>query len=277
MQSLSVVLVALVLIYQLIGSFVSANSIIAARCKDGIVIGCDNYGIDQRKSIFIQNKFSRIIYPLTLRSIANKASRLHSVGKKKKKQEDDRQLLLCCVKNHSSFYFFFKEMQKMILMNQIKYKNDMKIEEIVQYARNLIYRKYPKLSVIVAGYEDCSEIKTVEQSGDSSTKYHLYLIEEGGSLISQDFFTTGEGGILSLGILESLFPSEQKLKLKSADFNPFSIPKLLSEHAVHQSDINIPTLVDLVKKGLQTAISYDTHSGGPRPTIVILSTKPYET
>jgi 20S proteasome alpha/beta subunit len=248
---------------------INSNTIIGAKCVDGIILACDNYPSDlvfsssslSPLSSFISTRFSKNLFLL------------------------NNHISIGCISDRKNFNKLFAQLRKINLRYKVLYNKELSIQSIARYSRKLIYHNFPTVSVIIGGYstsplsnEDKKDLPVL-----SAEDYQLYQIAERGSLFSEDFFVCGGGGDLSYSLLLSLFekddspvssPFEPKsrgnLREKSS-FDPFrQNPSWLKKKG---SSITVKEAMEVIKKGMKGSLKKDHCTGGTKPVFMVLSKK----
>jgi 20S proteasome alpha/beta subunit len=100
--------------------------ILAIKCVDGIVIGTDS--LSSSGSI-VRNRNSKKAFLLTPHT------------------------MICCADGEKDFYLLYEDLSDEKIKFELFNNEIMSTKAIVHYARQLIYSKYPKAHVIIAGSE----------------------------------------------------------------------------------------------------------------------------
>ena len=155
----------LILTFLLYGCFSDAI-IIAVRCSDGIVLGSD--GLSVSGSIFTDNRSEKKIYLL------------------------NDSTALCCAEGGEQFYHLYNDLRSAVESHDSLCEENerLSLSAIAHMARNLIYKKYPNIHMILAGLNDHSTYNKrllSQEANEGNKQYSLIeILPKGTKLMNQD-------------------------------------------------------------------------------------------
>ena len=178
-------------------------TIIAVKCKDGIIIGTDSQTSSSISSPYISNRFLRKMFLLT------------------------SQTVVCCTGDEgSNFMRLYEELKTQVKIEDSmsyinKDKSGSKIlgtGSIYNLARRQIYSKFPKSHIIIGG----GDIRR-GKSNEKEVIYRLFEVLPGGSGVEQSFIVAGSGANTAVTLLNEqieassmeTLPTEEAAKLVS--------------------------------------------------------------
>lgn len=228
-------------------STVSANIVIAGRCKNGIVVACD-------KSPLAFEKSKSVLRPL-------------ASGKTIFHLSDD--IAIAVLEGTAKFHSLFRDLQRFVreydlendggfsaVLSTSGAENSLDIYNIAKYARRLIYQKYPREHIVLAGYSQRLE------------SFCLYEVMQQGSLFSCDYVIGGSGGKIAHSILDysyQQYSAKNDLR-ESSSFDPFSNcvsdfdrGKLAVGTSSQKISGDIDDIVSVVQKAIRISSSFDQH------------------
>ena len=112
------------LLFTLLPQITQSNIVIACRCSDGIIIGCDSLSVS---GSLVGNRVAETVYLLGTNTV------------------------LCCATGHSDFHRLLSDLKSYIRTADVSSRGTIKTSSIARYARRLVSQKYRSAHLIIAG------------------------------------------------------------------------------------------------------------------------------
>jgi 20S proteasome alpha/beta subunit len=242
-----ILLSSFLLLFTLLPHITQSNIVIACRCSDGIIIGCDSLSVS---GSYVGNRVAETVFLLGTNTV------------------------LCCATGHSDFHHLLSDLKSFIRTADVSSGGTIKTSSIARYARRLVTQKYRSAHLIIAGsdgtknnrcrgkndVDSSSEKKStvispngdIPADGDEAFKdlnqdsieiisskqdqlvssirietetehetehdqeYSVHEILSGGTLISQSYATAGSGSDCVITLMDELFPQSDSNSLSES-------------------------------------------------------------
>lgn len=173
------------LVCLIFSSIVSATTIIAARCKDGVVVCADS--LSATTGALIATRQSKKVFMLTSTTI------------------------MCCVSSNGNgaihFQRLYSNLRENIQEHKVRFDSQLSTSSIAKLARRMIATKYDEAHVVIAGYDEVKE----------NVEYVDYVLTEilpGGARIEQEVVAAGTGSALVASLLDVSLQKANSLSAK---------------------------------------------------------------
>jgi 20S proteasome alpha/beta subunit len=119
-----ILLSSFLLLFTLLPHITQSNIVIACRCSDGIIIGCDSLSVS---GSYVGNRVAETVFLLGTNTV------------------------LCCATGHSDFHHLLSDLKSFIRTADVSSGGTIKTSSIARYARRLVTQKYRSAHLIIAG------------------------------------------------------------------------------------------------------------------------------
>jgi 20S proteasome alpha/beta subunit len=240
---------------------VSMTTVVAARCKDGIVMCVDS--LSANNGPLIATRSSKKAYMLTDATV------------------------ICCVNSgglgSTHFQQLYSELRDTVSEYRSRFEIQLPTSSIIKVARRLVAAQYNEAHIVIAGYDRTKPISKVYSTGDE-VNYMLSEILPGGAKIDQLVVAAGTGSTIISSLLEESLRTSKPHPLlanhgtkESRDGAAAMTPvgdgvndDCLSKDG-NLNSLSVEETAAVLRKCLRQASKLDPQTGGDRYTMWVLS------
>lgn len=223
------------------GYLVSGTTIVAARCRNGIVLASDTQS--SGNSVVISSRTVRKVFLLSKSTVLCAAS-------------DNPQGM-------TDFQQLYSELSSTIMNHKNAFDTTLSTTSIAKVARQLINQKYSRAHIVIAGWDSVSPVDETRSAGDD---YLLCEILPGGTRIDQSTAVAGTGATLIASLLEDSLHSSNSDENGSQDVSKDNLRTVFD-----YSPLSVEQAIPKLKRCLSLAGKLDPQTGGSKFHMWVLS------
>lgn len=227
-----------------------ASTIIATKCRDGIVLAADSLSASGGSGILISSRTSKKVFILT------------------------QSTAICTVSSSANaavhFQQLYHELRETIRSHQTSFESTLTSSAIINVARQLVCHKYNEAHVVIAGWEGASAAsKAAEQIPDTvECNYVLSEILPGGSRMDQNTVVAGTGATLISNLLDETL--RQKDHTVSA-LHEAANGNVGGPVSADTAQLSVAEALPKLRRCLSLAAKLDPQTGGDKFSLWVLA------